>query len=207
MITQLASFAIFFLATSCAYRFTNEHVVRPEGIQTIAVEAIFDTSREVIPHEEFWGNLQSAFAANGHLQVVPPAEADALIRAHIKSADIRHIGSPSVQAPKDDPETLDGDRPASPREFRPLAQAGEVRDEGVVNAAVEVEVWNLRTKALIMQRTYPLRAKFRAIHADKGSNVTTPANDYLRFEESVDAKFAALAEDLSRRVVQDLLIK
>src|SRR5690606_27855960 len=108
MITQLISFAIFFLATSCASRFTNEHVVKPEGIQTIAVEAVFDTSREVLPHEAFWGSLQTAFAANGHLQVVPQSDADALVRAHVKSAAIRHIGSPSVQKPEDDPEVYDG---------------------------------------------------------------------------------------------------
>ncbi len=196
----------FLMLSACSYRFTNEHVVRPEGIQSIAVEAVFDTSREVLPHEEFWGALQAAFAANGHLQVLPQGDADALVRAHIRQADIRHIGSTRPNGPVDDPKIFDGE-PAAPKSFKPLTQAGEVRDEGMVSASVQVEVWNLRTRSLVMQRTYALKSKFRTVHALRSGGATTAANDYLRYEESADAKFAGLADDLSRRVVQDLLIK
>ena len=61
---RFASFLLLSLCVisiaGCAYRFTNKHIVTPEGIKTIAVEAIYDTGREVIRHELLWGKQSNS---------------------------------------------------------------------------------------------------------------------------------------------------
>jgi hypothetical protein len=191
----------------CAYRFTNRAITRPEGVRSVAVEAVYDTSREVLPHEFLWQELQRAFAAEGHLKVVPQSSADALVRAHIRSASLSAVGTNTQNGPERDPDATSREVPPQPNEFRTLTQAGEYRNKEQLDARVEVEVWSLRTRTLLLSRTYPLSEKFQAIHADKSGRFTTRANDYLRFEEATEARFKAMAERISRQVVQDLLIR
>ncbi len=195
-----------FLATSgCAYTFTNTHLVRPEGVRTIAVEAVYDTSREVLPHEVLWQSLQDAFAADGHLGLAPQESADALVRAHIKSAEIASVGSNIANSEKRDPSLEGDDGPPAPNKFKVLTQAGEYRDKGRVSNVVEVEVWNLRTRSLIMRHSYAMSDPFQAFH-QKLAGVNA-ANDHLRYDEAVQASFKAISENISRSVVRDLLVK
>ncbi len=203
---QFLIFALLTLPLSgCVYTFTNTHIRRPAGVQTVAVEAIYDTSREVLPHELLWESLQNAFAADGHLKVVPQASADALVRAHIRQAGVAHVGSDQDNKPLDDPEVFDGTRPSGPTDFKLLTQAGRFRDKGVINAVVEVEVWNLRTKSLLMKTTYNLSDNFQSLHYGNPS-VGRP-NDHLRFQEAEEASFKQIAQNISRSVVRDLLVR
>jgi hypothetical protein len=191
--------------TGCAYSFTNTHIQRPAGVQTIAVEAIYDTSREVLPHELLWDSLQNAFAADGHLKVVPQAAADALVRAHVKQATVSHVGSDYENKPTEDPKVFDGTRPNGPRDFKILTQAGKFRDKGHLNTVVEVEVWNLRTRSLLMRRTYNVSDGFQSLHY--GNPTVGKPNDPLRFTEAQEASFKIIAQNISRSVVRDLLIR
>ena len=190
--------------TGCAYTFTNTHVQRPSGVESVAVEAIYDTSREVLPHELLWQSLQDAFASDGHLRLAPEAAADALVRAHIKAAQISPIGSNPANGVQKDPQVFDHTSPSAPARFRTLTQAGQYRDKGQVVATVEVEVWNLHTRELLMKRTYPLSDPFQAIH-NATPGVNRP-NDHLRYQEAVDASFKTIADNISRNVVRDLLV-
>lgn len=189
----------------CAYSFTNKNIRRPSGVQTVAVEAIYDTSREVLPHELLWEALQNAFAADGHLKVVPQAAADALVRAHIKQAGVAHVGSETDNLPLKDPEVFDGTRPNRPTDFKKLTQAGKFRDKGAISAVVEVEVWNLRTRSLLMKTTYSMSDGFQSLHFGNPS-VGRP-NDHLRFQEAEEASFKQIAQNISRGVVRDLLVR
>lgn len=189
------------LASGCAYTFTNTHIQKPAGVQTIAVEAIYDTSREVLPHELLWEQLQNAFAADGHLKVVPQAAADALVRAHIKEASVQHVGEDVPNGPVKDPQIFDDTRPAGPDRFKLLTQAGKYRDKGLVKSVVEVEVWNLRTRSLLMKRTYSVADGFQSVHD------TVRANDHLRYDEAFEASFKQIAQNISRSVVRDLLVR
>lgn len=191
----------------CAYRFSNAHSARPEGIRSIAIEAVYDTSREVIPHELFWEAMQSAFAANGKLRLAPQHNADAYLRMHIKEAITAPDGSIVRNPPESDPKIKDGAALPKPEEFRPLAQAGEIKTFGQIQAVVEVEVWSLRTESLLLRQSYSLAQRFRAVHGFGRDAVTTPGNDYLRYEEAFDAKVKLMAQDLARQVVQDLLLR
>lgn len=205
MKTRLIQLAVLCLPLAgCAYTFTNAHLQRPAGVESIAIEAIYDTSREVLPHEMLWQSLQNAFAADGHLRVVPEAAADALVRAHIKSAGIAATGTNQDNKPIKDPRVFDGNTPASPTAFKKLTEAGEYRNEGSIASVVEVEVWNLRTRSLLLKQTYSLADGFRAIHI--GTPGVNEANDHLRYQEAVDASFKTIAENVSRNVVRDLLV-
>lgn len=206
ILTPLLCLGLGLPLTACAYRFTNKHVKRPEGIRTIAVEAVYDTSREVIPHEYLWAALQDAFAADGHLQLVSQSSADALVRAHIKQVTIAATGDPSVRDPatKEPSEIVHPDNTVEdPAKFRQLNQASELRETSLLTAFVEIEVWSLRTRTLLMRRNYPLSGTFKAW---RGSKYTSIDNNWLRYQESADITFAKLARGAADQVVKDLLI-
>lgn len=186
----------------CAYRFSNQNLQTPEGIKSIAVEAVFDTSREVLHHEHLWTEIQKALASDGHLRLVPVAKADALVRAHIKSANFVPSGDTLFNGPEDDPNALDRETPEAPAEFKVLTQAGKYRDKAVISTVIEVEVWNLWTRTLILKRTYGVQDSLQTIHA----SITPKGNDFLRLEEAADAKFHQLTKNVAQQLVRDLFI-
>ena len=204
---RIACFSAIALTMSCAYRFSNAHVERPEGIRTIAIEAIYDTSREVLPHELFWEALQASFVADGKLRLASQYRADAYLRAHVRDATLTPACSIVKNPPERDPKTEGRVKLPRPPEFKPLAQAGELKTFGSVTVAVDIEVWSLRTQSLLMRRTYDLGQQFRAVHGFGKDAVTPRSNDYLRYEEAFEAKVKLMAEDLANRVVRDLLVR
>lgn len=190
------------LVSGCAYKFSNKNLKTPEGIRTIAVEAVFDTSREVLHHEHLWSEIQKAFASDGHLRVVPVSNADALVRAHIKSASFSPSGESIENGAQRDPKTFDKEEPDAPNDFRVLTQAGKYRDKAVISTVIEIEVWNLWTKTLILKRSYGIAASMQTIHA----SISTKGNDFLRLEESTEAKFQQIAQNAASQLVRDLFI-
>lgn len=196
------------LVSGCAYRFTNKHVVRPEGIESIAVEAIYDTSREVLPHELLWESLQNAFAADGHLKLAPQSSADALVRAHLRSASIAAAGTEAKRKSNEadgDPNPFRGDSVPKPDEFRELAKANSIRDQATMSLVVDVEVWSLRTRTLLLKRSYPVSGSFRTVYSSLPSG--SIPNDHLRFAEATNAEFKLLSDNIARGVLRDLLVR
>lgn len=198
------AFASITVISGCAYKFSNKDLKTPEGIRTIAVEGIFDTSREVLHHEHLWSELQKAFASDGHLRVVTVGKADALVRAHIKTASISPSGESIPNGREKDPKSFDKEEPDAPAEFKVLTQAGKYRDKAVISTVIEIEVWNLWTRTLILKRNYGISESMQTIHA--AVNVTTKGNDFLRLEESSDAKFQQIAKNAASQLVRDLFI-
>ena len=197
--------AFFCLAlTGCAYKFSNKDLKTPEGVRTVAVEAVFDTSREVVHHEHLWSELQKAFASDGHLRVVQVGKADALVRAHLKKVLLTPSGETFENGPEKDPSVFNRGDPSPPNQFKVLTQAWKVRNKATLSTVVDIEVWNLWTKTLIMRRTYSLADSLQAIHAT--NNITTKGNDFLRLEESTDARFHEIAKKVANQVVRDLFI-
>ena len=190
--------------TGCSYKFSNKNLQTPEGVRTVAVEAVFDTSREVVHHEHLWSELQKAFASDGHLHVVQVGKADALVRAHLKKVSLVPAGETFTNGVEKDPSVFNRGEPSPPDQFKVLTQAGKVRNKAVLSTVVDVEVWNLWTKTLIMRRTYSLSDAMQAIHAT--NNITTKGNDFLRLEESSDAVFHEIAKKVANQVVRDLFI-
>ncbi|MCX6105781.1 MAG: hypothetical protein NTY08_08140 [Proteobacteria bacterium] len=213
LIRRVAVFAVFLeLVNSCAYRFTNQHLRPPAGVHSVAVEAVFDTSREVLPHEMLWQSLQRAFAADGHWHLVGQSQADALIRAHIREASVAAVGSnldndlnsQGVVKIKD-PEPFSGGPPPLPSDFRQLTQAGKFRDQGSLTTVVEIEAWNLNTRQLISRRVYPVTTGFRALHAASG--ITTTFNDHLRYEEASREAFKHMSDNIAKDFVNGIFVR
>jgi len=200
-----AILSVFFciVLSGCAYKFSNKDLKTPEGVRTVAVEAVFDTSREVVHHEHLWSELQKAFASDGHLRVVQAGKADALVRAHLKKVVLTPSGETFINGVEKDPSVFNRGDPSAPREFKVLTQAGKVRNKAVMSTVVDVEVWNLWTKTLIMKRTYSLADSMQALHAP---DITTKGNDFLRLEESSDAVFHEISKKVANQVVRDLFI-
>jgi hypothetical protein len=201
-----AILSVFFCLTQsgCIYKFSNKDLKTPEGVRTVAVEAVFDTSREVVHHEHLWSELQKAFASDGHLRVVPVGKADALVRAHLKKVTLSPSGETFENGVEKDPAVFNRGDPSPPNQFKVLTQAWRVRNKMTLSTVVDVEVWNLWTKTLIMRRTYSLADTLQAIHAT--NNITTKGNDFLRLEESSDARFHEVAKKVANQVVRDLFI-
>ncbi len=198
--------------TGCAYRFTNTQKRTPRGVKSVAVEAVYDTSREVLPHEALWLSLQQAIVSDGHLILVPVNEADALLRVHLKSARVDPTGSDlqndlSAKNTKKekDPKAFSYGAPPLPNEFRNLTQTGQYRDKATISATVTVEMIHLVTHKTLLQKTYPLSTTFQAVHAASG--ITTKENDYLRFDEAERASFKSASDGLARQVLSDILIR
>ncbi|MBM4252205.1 MAG: hypothetical protein FJ146_09560 [Deltaproteobacteria bacterium] len=201
-----------FVLAGCAYRFTNRHVKLPAGVHSVAVEAVFDTSQEVLPHEMLWQSLQRAFAADGHWQLVSQSQADALVRAHVRAASVTAVGtnldndlnSRGVVKVKD-PEAFDGGPPPVPSDFNQMTQAGKFRDQGTLTTVVEVEAWNLSTRQLIARKVYPVTSGFRALHAASG--VTTKFNDHLRYEEATREAFLHMSDGIAKDFVRTVFMR
>jgi len=192
------------ISGGCAYRFTNLHVEQPRNIKSIAIEAIYDTSREVLPHDIIWGELQQAFARDGHLKVAPRNYADALLRVHITKAAVGPSGDIYTTKPtEDDPKVFDRDDPPSFNRFRRLPYAGEARQKMTLAIVMQVEIWHLESRELLLDRVYNLGESFRVVRPSGLPEATA----FLRTEESMQADIALMARQTAEAVVQDLLIR
>lgn len=191
---------------SCTYQFTNDAIVRPDGVRTIAVEAVYDTSREVVPHELLWEALQLGVAADGHLRLVGQKDADILMRAHLKSAQISAGGTELYTGSKKDPDPYTQETPPTPDQFSNLTLSGRYRDSGAVSYVVEVEVYHLKTHKLLFKQNYGGSEGFGAVHQTANRQFTVPENDFLRYDEAVTAKFKNIARGIGRSAVRDFLL-
>lgn len=174
----------------------------PPDIKTLAVESIYDTSREVIPHEILWDALQRAFAADGHVRLVAAGNADALLRAHITSANVAPSGSAKGTTPTEDPK-FDKNNIPDPDQFRILPQAGEYTQEEGVSVAMNIEVINLYTRQVIFNKNYSGSEKF---HSSRGENVAQLKSQYLLYEEALNADIKRIASNIASQVVRDFVV-
>ena len=200
--TLIVACAVF---TSCAYRLSNLNINSPSGIHSVAVEGVYDTSGEVLPHELLWSELQRAFAANGHLRLTTAKRADALIRAHISTASSVKSGerSPSDSLSKNDPELFDGRKdPPAPSILRDLSTSHDFFKKETLSYSVEIEVYHLETKKLLLQRTYPVSAEILAAGRASSESLT-----FARFDEARTSAFQRLARAIAETVVSDLLVR
>lgn len=205
----LAAVLIFvaLVTSNCAYRLTNLHAQAPNKIQTIAIESIYDTSGEVIPHEQLWNELQRAFAANGHLKLTSATKADALLRAHLRSATSVKAGDRTTV--KDKPKkdiSLYGEAgpPISPSALRDLSIANDYFTKDRQSMTIDVEIWDLKTRNLLLQRTYT--GGFEVLSVRPNAEIP-PQLSMVRHEESNQYGVAKIAKQIAETVVSDLLVR
>lgn len=194
---------ICLLSNGCAYRFTNQFVTLPPGVRSIAVEAVYDTSREVLPHEIMWEALQRSLAQDGHFQIVSQGSADALVRAHITKADDLPVGNAEKNGPdRDVKRSRSSD--FSVEDFRHLPEAGEFTTRQSLSVGVDVEVINLATQEIIFKRQYTRTKEFRSFRSE--TSVVQKKSHFLFFEEARTAKFRELSRDVADSFVRDFVV-
>lgn len=197
---------VLMMSTGCAYRFSNLSAAIPPDVRTVAIESVFDTSHEVLPHEILWDELQSAFARNGRLRLVRRDVADALVRAHIVAASL----SPGSENPiladpaPDDPPLHQGGMPPAPNLFKPLTRAGQYAPKAQLSVDVMIEVLHLRTGTSLLTKKYSMGSGFYAVRPDAISRVN---NNYLRFEEAQTTHFRIASRGLAQSLITDLMVR
>jgi len=187
----------------CAYRFTNLHVDRPGGIRTIAIESVYDTSREVLPHEIIWENFQRALAADGNLQVVHRSKADAIMLIHVERASLTPTGNIVKADPTErDPDIAGGEAPPAAQQIRRLPEAGRFMDRSAAAIQIRVEVWNLNSRAKLLDRTYNQSATLISVRPSTPREI-----NFLREDEAYRARMDAMTAAIATNAVQDLLVR
>ncbi len=190
------------LSSSCAYRFTNIALRSPLGIQTIAVEGIWDNSREVIPHELLWSAVQREIIRNGRVTLSNQDEADALMVVSITEAKVSPSGVPGLERTPKDPVSTDSDK-KTPTDYRNLRQAGAWTITEAISFSVHVNVYDLKSRALLFNRAYSSGIEFKSVRPDA---MTPTESAYLHNEEALQAKFKAASDSLARSIVNDFLM-
>ncbi len=204
-ISNKSLFLLLLVLSNCAYRFSNLHIVRPGNIRSLAVEAVYDTSKMPIPHEVLWSNLQQAVAANGHLQLVSAGEADAILRVHIQNAATRSSGvtTSSYQDVEEPVIPSSGTEPLGFSNFKDLTTARAFYPKATNFLTARAEVWHLASKELLLDRVYVLSQEFDAVR----TGIVGVNNNFPRFHETQAQSFNQISKDLATKIVDDLLVR
>jgi hypothetical protein len=197
-----ASALIALGSASCAYRFTNTAMRAPLGVQSIAVEAIYDRSREIFPHEFLWSALQREIGRNGRLVLKSQDEADALMVVSITNARVGPVGTPTRESVSKDPAVTDTDK-GDPNAFRNLRRAGSYTTDEGVSVSIHVDVFDLRNRALLFRRDYSQNASFKSL---RPVTITPTSSAFPQYEEGIQAKAKEISNYLARSIVTDFLM-
>lgn len=190
------------LSSACAYRFTNTAMRNPLGIQTLAVEAVWDSSREVIPHELLWSAVQREVVRNGRVVLSNQEEADALMVVSITGAKVNPAGTPSQEALSKDPPESDTDK-KTPGDYRNLHRAGTWTTDEAITVGVHVNVYDLKSRALLFNRDYSSGITFKSL---RSVSITPSESAYLHYDEALQARFKAVSDSLAQSIVNDFLM-
>lgn len=201
-IFRFALFALGFFCLGCTYRFTNIQAKAPAGINSIAVEAIYDTTQKVIPHEILWESLQREFIKDGRLKVTDSDSADAYLKLQIIAFDTSLSVESDIGKKEDDitGELSDLDS-VDPRNLRNLNIASTIAEQESQQFIVQVEIWDLNNQQLLHKKNYQASSGLYRIH----DNTTTHENRFLRAEEAMKVGFQNAADNLARNVVRDFI--
>ena len=174
-------------------------------MRSIAIEAVYDTSREVLPHEIFWEALQTAFAKNGRLLVTDAKRADGLVRAHITAGYIQPAGTPERETGDKDPKITRSEKPR-PEEFRNLTRSGSWTTTESLGFTVTIELWDLRTRKMISQKHYTGAGSYKSVLAETGSSGVQKSMQYLIYEESLQTQFKKISQQIADKAVSDVFL-
>lgn len=185
----------------CTYRFSNLYLQPPKGIHTLYVESIFDSSREVTPHEILWEKIQRAFAVNGKMILTSKTEADAYLRAHIKTATVQQFDLEGAVSKDISIPLVDSTGRYQPLSaYENLLAATRFSKKESIALSVLVEVWDLRSKKLLWSQTYT-GSDFHKIFGV----YTAKESEYLYATEGYEAVFTAISGQIADNIVRDFL--
>lgn len=188
----------------CAYRFTNLRFSPPQGVKKIAVEAIYDVSREVLPHDILWVELQREIAKTGKVVVGSAQNSEAIMRVKLAAAGLRPVDSVPIQSATRYPQLKDP-LPATLEQLEKsdildMAKATKRGSKESLAVSLEVEVWSLTTRKLLFKRQYSGSGEVESVTLDANGS------GYLKYEEKIARRFQLLSKTLSRKIVSDFLL-
>lgn len=186
-------------AYSCSYSFTNVQLHPPLGVTSIAVGGIYDSSRRIVPHAHLWESLQREIAQSGKLVLRDAAQADVYLKTHVVEAaivdgDERRISEKRIM-PREEPST---DDLAHPELFEDLKSAQRYTVSRTLRLTVDVEFWDLRSKAKLHAKRYTTTRT-----SSSWNEKVPPALRFLRAEETFTYLFADVSAEIARQVVVD----
>ena len=176
----------------------------PQGIGSIYVEPVYDTSHVVVSHELLWDELQKEFALHPKISLGSKKSADAILRSHLHTASFSVSGSNNG---KNNTEQLgtynDLEKVRSPAEFFPLGAARRHTTHDHLTLGVHVEIINLRSGTVLLDREYQESGAFQSFDStysvERGHSTA-----FLRNEEGLDSLVKSLSKKIARRVMVDL---
>jgi hypothetical protein len=175
-------------------------------MRRVYVEAVYNTAQEPVPHEVLWDELQRALAATGRLHLSTANDADIIIRTHLTQSSSGKAGerkSPANNKREPEPDLFSGQRePPGRGQLKDISIADDYFLKTSWSSTIEVEVWDLHTKTLLMRRQYALSGEIPTVRGD----IPTEAH-HLRNEESFYYGFSNSSRAVAERIVSDLLIR
>lgn len=192
-------------SSGCAYRFSNIAMKRPVGVRTIAFEGIYDTTRDVVPSQIIWAEIQKAFARNGKLAITSVDQADAIMVAQITAVQSNPENINREQRNKDPKgEDVRNINPADPEiGFKNLMKAGRWTSQQMVGFSLNINVWRLDNRQMIFTRSYAIAGPF---HSFRPTETVSQAGQFLSFEENRNTTFRRFARQISSRIVSDFFL-
>ncbi len=197
---QIVALGYLLFFSSCSYRFTNLHLGPPKGIHSIAIEAIFDSSKTPIPHEILWASLQKQFAIDGRLKVTSAERADVYLRAHISKSTVTQDGVQNYYEGRDPTTIIDHGNARNPQDFQNLNRAKKFATHATITIEMDVEFWNLRTKEVLYKKSYVMGKRYEIFDARVPFD-----NQFLQAHETQALTFEQLSDTLAKAIVFDFL--
>ena len=201
-INTLLISVVLALGAACSYRFSNLHIRLPAGIRSIAIESVYDTSRQVLPHQMLWSHLQRAVVAEGHLQLTDQRDADVYLRAHIDDQakfSYSDINDPPIRT---EPKKLTDDegKVIPPTSFDNLRRADRYASNEHFTVVIHVEVWNLHTRKRIFSNSYSIGATYQP-----GNSLSPTEAKFIRANEIFNYHFDQQSEQISQTIIRDIV--
>ncbi|MDD9950661.1 MAG: hypothetical protein OXT67_03755 [Zetaproteobacteria bacterium] len=194
---------VFILLLACQYRFTNLQIQAPGGMHSIAVEAVYDTSNHVEPHEVLWLALQEGIIRDGNLLLVSKENADLYAQIHLQKSS--HTPKKPVNLSEDTYSEVRKKYPASSpphiASFPNLRITPKYSVEEAWAYLVTVEIYNLKEQKRIFAKQYKLAEKYTT-YDPRG----TLSSMFLAQEEKFEEDLKGRASLWGRQVIRDFLM-
>lgn len=187
---------------NCQYRFTNLQIRAPSGIHTVAVEAVYDTSSKVEPHEHLWLGLQEGFIRDGNLILTSRDQADLYAQIHLAETGripdkLKQFEESTAKVAK----SYAAKNPPAISDFENFKQAPKFSAVEKWYYVVVVEIFDTRNRERLFSKRYVLSENYPT-YDNLGSNGSMFAASEERFEEDLLAQ----ASEWGRKVVRDFLM-
>ena len=195
-------FLLLFMCNHCAYRFSNLYKKAPSGIQSVAIEAIYDSSKNIFPHEILWNSLQRQVITSGKLDLSSVQRADALLRVHLVDTQKTQFNA-EYFVERQDPKTFHSSTtglPYRPKDYVDQKTASHFAKWERASYMIIVEVWDLRTQEQLNKKAYPVAFDRKTFYGS-----TPSQHRYPYILEGFETAFTTSTQQLAERIIGDFL--